>query len=585
MQNSIGSQLQSQSAKSIANRSTSEVTSNTQLKSTKHTSPSEVAADKLTTDKLTLSQQDTAQLLAKHLLEPNIVKNAMAQYNTNKALDGTVQDEFLKQATLTFTISSYKEEPAEIIEPLIITSKEAHSEVKEILANLGQLDEESQEYLSKSEFYIEGQINELEKLASQSPKMNKSFTFEAMTQEGDSVLITYEMALFGGPDRMSDKLSITVDGDISAEEQKALEALYAEASEFIEANYEMTQQTGSQFTLEKFDLTSFDSSVLTGFDIRTNQMYKTGFYRYQIDNEAQTKTLQTGMNSGGGLNYNFSLTTDLYQNKDTEALAENVKQLKQVLSDTHDTRIGRNGLHDYIIQNYTDLFTNTDEPDYETKRQLADRASIINSANSQLYGLEEELPSTSLRKFNLLGDYQFNLSLLEGTPSKKSHNTNLDMSQETNVDWLHKSKQLTQEKQLDVESEVTSVLPNNIDKRIETKDYHWEQLLTANFNEYDELTNYSIFSDESIMHKITEYDTGLKEEKLTESDFKENIEYLELKVFKDTIKLTKSSQSEEENEVVLRIDNGAPIPISHSKKTSAYLDVQSYKLSDKETSS
>jgi hypothetical protein len=492
-----------------------------------------------------------------------------------------IQEEYLKSAQVQIATSAdiflqQKNKIAELSKLFIATSKDAHSQVKEALTNLGQLGESAKSYLAESEYYIEGEINRLHTLAMD--KDSNYFTFEVTTQEGDTVLIKYqkpELHLeYLESATAHDNLFVMVDGDISEQEQKALETLYEKASIYIEDNFNTMAFNGENFFVDKFSLDSFDSSVLSGFEINMKENSNTASYRYQIDNEPQTKTLETNMNLGGiRLNYDFSLTTDLYQTKDAEALAKNLEQLNQILSESNGNKVGHSGLNNYFLDNYSELFTNNEDPDDETTKELNERANIIKSANDQLFDFETKVPLTSLKKFNSLADHQFNLSVNNHTAAK-SYKTDIDMSQETNVEWLHQSKHLTQAKQLDVESRVTSYVPNSLDSRTHSKDYHWEQLLTADFNERDELSNYSVFSNESIMHKNIKKEG---DELLTKSNFKENTEYLDLKALENVIKITKAASNLEENTVTLKIKDDPAITLSKDKKVSNYLAVQSYK--------
>lgn len=561
-------------------------------------------ATSVSKDKLPLSESSIEQWLSKVLLSPSdtlsfsntAISNSMSSRLTERYLDSnlndsleSVQDNYLRLSKQSFTITEFKyvdlerdraARIAELSKSHITHSKQAHTQVKEILSNLGRLDEDAQQYLANSEYYIEGEINKLEKLALASKEENNYFTFEVKTQDGDTIFIKYHQPNFALADLDSISLhsnfSITVDGDISEEEQHALEALYEKASVFIEDNLDTMQSNNKGFSLDKLVLgDSFDSSILTGFEINMQENLNKSSYHYQIDKANQTQTLTTSMqHATKQLSYDFSLTTGLNQSQDNGQLAKNIEQLKKVLDDSNGSFAGNSGLNQYLLDSYSSLFTNMEAVN-NNDSDNPNKATTLNLVNDQLLGLEYSLPSMNLMKFSTLMDFEFTLSVMSRS-GIKTYDTQIDMSQNTQVETVNQTKKITQSKQLDVESEIVTYIPNSLDVKSHSRDYHWQQTLSATLDNAGKLSNYKSISNESIEDIKKRIESSGKVS--TEINYKENSALLDLKVLDDVINITKANTAVEENKSIVKFKDERPITLSHDKQVSAYLEVESYKL-------
>jgi hypothetical protein len=561
-------------------------------------------ATSVSKDKLLLSESSIEQWLSKVLLSPSdtlsfsntAISNSMSSRLTERYLDSnlndsleSVQDNYLHLSKQSFTITEFKyvdlesdrtARIAELSKSHIRHSKQAHTQVKEILSNLGRLDEDAQQYLANSEYYIEGEINKLEKLALASKEENNYFTFEVKTQEGDTIFIKYHKPNFALADLDSISLhsnfSITVDGDISEEEQHALEALYEKASVFIEDNLDTMQSNNKGFSLDKLVLgDSFDSSILTGFEINMQENLNKSSYHYQIDKANQTQTLTTSMqHATKQLSYDFSLTTGLNQSQDNGQLAKNIEQLKKVLDDSNGSFAGNSGLNQYLLDSYSSLFTNMEAVN-NNDSDNPNKATTLNLVNDQLLGLEYSLPSMNLMKFSTLMDFEFTLSVMSRS-GLKTYDTQIDMSQNTQIETVNQTKKITQSKQLDVESEIVTYIPNSLDVKSHSRDYHWQQTLSATLDNAGKLSNYKSISNESIEDIKKRIESSGKVS--TEINYKENSALLDLKVLDDVINITKANTAVEENKSIVKFKDQRPITLSHDKQVSAYLEVESYKL-------
>jgi len=563
-----------------------------------------VTKSKVAVDTLQLSQPKVEQLLSKALLRSGetinfsnsaVSKNSGSNAYSNSRLSAeTIQEQYLQYSKGIFTISEgnsnfltkveYQERITELSKSLISHSKDAHTQVTDILSNLGQLDIEAKNYLAQSQYYVEGEVSKLEKLALASKDETNYFTFELKTQEGDTVFIKYKQPEFNPFDiediLPQDNFSITVDGDISEGEQKALEALYEKASEFIEDNFNTMQSNNGGFSLDRLELgDSFDSSILTGFEIKMQENNNQASYNYQIDNANQTQTLTTSMSHNSkSLSYDFSLTTGLNQQQDNGQLAKNIEQLKNILDDTNGSFAGNSGLNQYLLDSYSALFTNTEDLNSPESDKQKENRIAVELVNDELLGLEMSLPSINLMKISTLMDFEFSLSV-SSKSGLKSYDTKLDMSQTTNVELLSQATKVNQSKQLNVESKVVTQIPNSLDAKVHSRDYQWQQTLSATLDQSGKLSDYKAISKESIEDiKQRSESSGTV---YTDLNYKENSELLDLKVLGDTVKITTSNTTVEENKSTVRFKEERPITLSHDKQITAYADVQSYKLPNK----
>ncbi|WP_299269853.1 hypothetical protein [uncultured Psychrosphaera sp.] len=601
----VNSIEQSVTAKVVSNNSNQSSSVNDASVSASAETSSKVSQEsKVAVDTLQLSQPKVEQLLSKALLSSgesiNFSNNSVSNgpvsniYSNSRLSVETIQEQYLEYSKGGFSISEgnfnfltkfqYQERIAELSSSLISHSKDAHTQVTDILSNLGQLDTEAKDYLTQSEYYIEGEVSKLEKLALAYKDETNYFTFELKTQEGDTVFIKYKQPEFNPFDiediLPQDNFSITVDGDISEEEQKALEALYGKVSEFIEDNFNTMQSKNGGFSLDRLDLSdSFDNSILTGFEITMQENNNQASYNYQIDNANKTQTLTTSLSHNSkSLSYDFSLTTGLNQQQDNGQLAKNIEQLKNVLDDTNGSFAGNSGLNQYLLDSYSALFTNTEDLKSPESEKQKETQAAVELVNDELLGLEMSLPSVNLMKISRLMDFEFSLSV-SSKSGQKSYDTKLDMSQTTNVESLSQTTKVNQSKQLNVDSTITTQIPNSLDAKVHSRDYQWQQTLSATLDQSGKLSDYKAISKESIEDiKQRSESSGML---YTDLSYKENSEALDLKVLDDIVKITKSNTTMEENKSTVRFKEERPITLSHDKQIAAYTDVQSYKLPNK----
>jgi hypothetical protein len=601
----VNSIEQSVTAKVVSNNSNQSSSVNDASVSASAETSSKVSQEsKVAVDTLQLSQPKVEQLLSKALLSSgesiNFSNNSVSNgpvsniYSNSRLSVETIQEQYLEYSKGGFSISEgnfnfltkfqYQERIAELSSSLISHSKDAHTQVTDILSNLGQLDTEAKDYLTQSEYYIEGEVSKLEKLALASKDETNYFTFELKTQEGDTVFIKYKQPEFNPFDiediLPQDNFSITVDGDISEEEQKALEALYGKVSEFIEDNFNTMQSKNGGFSLDRLDLSdSFDNSILTGFEITMQENNNQASYNYQIDNANKTQTLTTSMSHNSkSLSYDFSLTTGLNQQQDNGQLAKNIEQLKNVLDDTNGSFAGNSGLNQYLLDSYSALFTNTEDLKSPESEKQKETQAAVELVNDELLGLEMSLPSVNLMKISRLMDFEFSLSV-SSKSGLKSYDTKLDMSQTTNVESLSQTTKVNQSKQLNVDSTITTQIPNSLDAKVHSRDYQWQQTLSATLDQSGKLSDYKAISKESIEDiKQRSESNGML---YTDLSYKESSALLDLNVLDDIVKITKSNTTVEENKSTVRFKDERPITLSHDKQIAAYADVQSYKLPNK----
>ena len=601
MVNSIEQSVTAKVVSNNSNQSSSVNDASVSASASAETSSKVSQESKVAVDTLQLSQPRVEQLLSKALLTSgesiNFSNSAVSKssgsnvYSNSQFSAETIQEQYLQYSKGRVTISEgnsnflnkfqYQERITELSKSLISHSKDAHTQVTDILSNLGQLDTEAKDYLTQSEYYIEGEVSKLEKLALASKDETNYFTFEVKTQEGDTVFIKYKQPEFNPFDiediLPQDNFSITVDGDISEEEQKTLEALYKKASEFIESNFNTMQSKNGGFSLDRLDLgDSFDNSILTGFEIKMQENNNQASYNYQIDNVNQTQTLTTSMNHNSkSLSYDFSLTTGLNQQQDNGQLAKNIEQLKNVLDDTNGSFAGNSGLNQYLLDSYSALFTNTEDLKSSESEKQKETQAAVELVNDELLGLEMSLPSVNLMKMSTLMDFEFSLSV-SSQSGLKYYDTKLDMSQTTNVESQSQTTKVNQSKQLNVESKIVTEIPNSLDIKMHSRDYQWQQTLSAILDDTGKLSDYKTVSKESLEDiKQRSESSGML---YTDLSYKENSEALDLKVLDDIVKITKSNTTMEENKSTMRFKDERPITLSHDKKIAAYADVQSYKL-------
>ena len=239
-------------------------------------------------------------------------------------------------------------------------SYQAHDKVRDMFKHLGKLDQPTQDILKRSESDIKRQLSELESNYSKIEPtkgiaFSSRFHVDITTQEGDKVSISFSNVAFPAiAEGEKPGLGMVIEGDLSEQEAAALLSLYEEISEHIEQGY---LSSGRSFAIDTFDLgTSFDSSLLSGFDVYSEEGGMKSSLGYQIDFANMEQTFSSSMSLGGLiLNYDMEIVTEIGES--SEGKQGILEKLGGALQQMDVGGVMSNQVANFIIGSFDSLLT------------------------------------------------------------------------------------------------------------------------------------------------------------------------------------------------------------------------------------
>lgn len=378
-----------------------------------------------------------------------------------------------------------------IAHDLVLDSSQAHSRVKDMFASFGALTKDTEHLLLQSEAYIFDDIDSLanthaekfnQDIVDLPGLMAPKFQFEVTTQEGDKVEISFGYSgNWSLVSHRSANLEMQVDGDISAQEQAALDALYEEVGQYISQAWSSDNKS---FDLTAIDLSKFDSEVLSSFDIDTEFHLGSSTFFYQVDHDKGEQRLATSMILGGELlQYDLDITTGLYGgDKGKEGVLGTLIDTLEKM----DTGLRMDSqINSFMVDTFAAMLN------VKPAKEEREDGLTIKLFNKAMKVMETQIEGLNLAQLNTLPDYKFSLELSQ-LGRNAAHESKIDMAQTTKmwVDGL--GKHAKQKQSFDVHMSRSEWSENTLRGKHTEWNLSKEQQIKATLNSLDELKHHKV---------------------------------------------------------------------------------------------
>jgi hypothetical protein len=461
-------------------------------------------------------------------------------------------------------------------------SQSVHKNIADIFSSLGQLDNDTESYLVASQSYIENNLtNKLPAASAENQFAQGSslfdlpgagfmgVTFEVETQEGDIITVTYQRSTSYGYEEGFNGLSYQVDGELSEEEQEALNQLFIGSAEYVG---QMSVGDRKEGGLDSIDIAeSFDMSLLKGFSIDTKLFGQQSHYEYEVNQATQEQTLSIEMNVSGrdaAQIFDFSLTTSLLGSKDEDEVSRYALEMRDLLDEFGFRKGDHELLNEFIADSFTSLF------DVNTQKSQHGIDKFVIPTIGKRVGANQ---FTS--KITSLMDYNFSLNLAENKDGPDEVSARIKMSQKTESTSIGKLYEFTQQKNFSLYSYIST--PSN------AEDVSKDIVIT---NRKEELENklkvdgiqntISLVSKHNLDNRIEDtriYSDGTVKTLVTEEAI---VELSELKLVEDILSNMYTSTRETKKETIEKEElDGAARVTAKSKALDVYMQYDALKLS------
>ncbi|GHB69503.1 hypothetical protein GCM10008107_18530 [Psychrosphaera saromensis] len=460
-------------------------------------------------------------------------------------------------------------------------SQSVHKNIADIFSSLGQLDNDTESYLVASQSYIENNLtNKLPAASAENQFAQGSslfdlpgagsmgVTFEVETQEGDTITVTYQRSTSYGYEEGFNGLSYQVDGELSEEEQEALNQLFIGSAEYVG---QMSVGDRKEGGLDSIDIAeSFDMSLLKGFSIDTKLFGQQSHYKYEVNKATQEQTLSIEMNVSGrdaAQSFDFSLTTSLLGSKDEDEVSRYALEMRDLLDEFGFRKGDHELLNEFIVDSFTSLF------DVNTQKSQHDIDKFVIPTIGKRVGANQ---FTS--KITSLMDYNFSLNLAENKDRPDEVSARIKMSQKTESTSIGKLYEFTQQKNFSLYSYIST--PSN------AEDVSRDIVITnrkeklENKVKVDGIQNtISLVSKHNLDNRIEDtriYSDGRVKTLVTEEAI---VELSELKLLEDILTNMYTSTRETKKETIEKEElDGAARVTAKSKALDVYMQYDALKL-------
>lgn len=526
------------------------------------------------TSNIKISKLDFEDSLAKALLPSNYTpkKNENGMYEVHRS--------YLHLADQRMKTTDSAEKLQSITDSLAFNSRQAHTKVRDMFGQLGDLTKETDSLLIQSEKYLYSELTALHNIhaekyhdrTARNLKFMPSFEFEVTTQEGDKVTMKfgYSMGVAASVYSNGVQLEVEVDGELSAEENKALSALYDEVGKYVEQT--MTSDS-TNFAVTAFDLAQgFDANLLSGFEVSTSKAGMNSNFSYEIDKENNQQRLKAGMGLHGDvLNYNLDITTALSgKGSDKEkdkVLATLLSTLEKMDTGTFmDSQVNK-----FLTQTFASVLTNTNPENKEP----VDLATI----NQAIDKMSKRLEGHSLKGLSELADYQFSLKLSQ-LSNLAYHESTIKMGQDTERKIDSLGQHVKQTKSL----QATMYMMRTAVNTTKGHEVNWnldkEQTTAVSVDNDNELTHHKISGHHrETLEKKEFVDNFLKHTfaQQVDSSFSQELEVLE-----STAKLTINERDEHKGGLYSRVGDKPKDTLAESRYVREYKQVLNFERKDRQ---
>lgn len=521
--------------------------------------------------RVSVSGVDIEQSLLKQILPENY-HQALADKDLREIHKSYIYraDQQIKQA------SDSEQKLQSITQGLLHNIHDSHNQVKTMFEHLGQMTKSNADILIKSEAYLFDKVSTLANIAAKDFKPHAlpllpHFEFSVQTQEGDTVKVKYNHQFANHSDMSFHSASIDMDieGDLSKEEQGALQALFKQVGQFVE---QTMNSVNGQSLVEGFDFNEgFDANLLSGFSVETGGGGSSSL-EYQIDKENNQQHLQADLYIRGTLSASkFEITTAL--NGDQSGKDKVLNDLATMLEQVKAGGTFNSGMSEYILQSF-DSMLSTDR----TKHLVSsDEQELRQKLNQHIEKRDLQAGEVGLKQLSEVADYRFSLTLIEGSLNR-GHETKVKMAQQTEIGVDASGFKVKQKQSKNIDSLQEKY---SMDRR-KTESVRWkldeEQQLEASFRPDHELSKHQVSGHrrQSIVRSGYTMDFKKKFDKqISEQNYKQVLE-----VLGDLAKLSKEQNETQETGSYRRVKDMPVETVSESRFSREYKKIQMLKLKD-----
>jgi len=416
----------------------------------------DVKAHNLSFEKTHSDQQHTVKQVLKGALEAHSPKelsktsasatDSRAQmYQQSSARGQEVYEGFIDKVTRRVNSGKAQGESAgqlnALLERISQGSEDAHSETRNILSGLSQLDASTESYISKSQTYTRLGLDELsskigvdEQFADASENQ-KEFSLQVTTREGDEITISIKQSkdVFNATRASDMSVSYEVEGELSESEHEALGELMnaiGSTSDSLLAGSDLGQLMG---------INEFNGGVLSSFSLSLDGSDQQIEYSYNHDNNNQQ--LQGSWVQDNQVMAEFNLDSKIGGVTDPQQLEQYLQLIDEAASTTGDLddRQEEKAMTQDLYKNTLSSFMGladrlgssieVADKKFDQARQLAGSLfEKMTEEQSSRLGLDQEDKAKLNEGFNLMADFSASFD------SKSLAGFQVDLMQQTHTD-------------------------------------------------------------------------------------------------------------------------------------------------------
>ena len=455
-------------------------------------------------------------------------------------------------------------------------SNDAHNTVRDMFAQMGQLDSKTDEDLTNSQNDIATRLGQLadnytKYKPSKGIAIRAAFNVEMTTMEGDKIAISFsEKSFTSVMDNVKSGLGMQIEGEISEQEAEALGRLYQDIEKYIE---ESMGGAAGRYSMTAFDLSeSFDSSVLSGFTIKSENGGMRSEFGYQIDLASRNQTMHVQM-QGSGLEYEMDITTALdgSSNRKEKVLETLQKSLDEMNVD--DMTAAR--ANKFFLDSFDSMLSNEGTQAVERDPDLITAEFL----NPFIQKRDVELGMVGLDQLSELPDYSFSLDMEHHGSNGKGHETTINMAQKTEMVLDGTGLHVKQEQTNKVDMYKYQMSWDRLAQREE----HWEldeaKVIKASFKHNLDLMRHEVSGHREEMKSTTYYDHNYQKRIDTE---KQKHSYRQvLEVFDARAKLTSQANNQIETAKFTKDGDKASVEVGRSRLVREYEQVLNFERKNK----
>ena len=405
-------------------------------------------------------------------------------------------------------------------------AEQAHTETRNILAQLGKLDAGTESYIAESSTYTRFALNELASKISEDEELaeinsnKKVFSLQVTTQQGDQIDITIKQADNRQANTFANKVSVSyeVEGNLSENEKMALSELMnaiGSTSDSLLAGNDLTQLMG---------IKDFNGQQLSAFSLSLAGSNQEVNYSYQHSDNQQN--LSGSWSQKNQVKASFNMQSQLGGIADNEQLAryltliENASDASYKQNDNRDESDQTSALFSNTFTNFMQLSEKLGNSLASVNQQFTQTRKIASHLFNETVknqadrlGLKDEQQATLKEGFNQLADFSASFVANRGGAQNQAKDQlktgyQIELKQKTNMETSVLNGEITQAIKQKQIANFDSVMQGQLNSRTQQSNEQYE--IVAAFDEKQQLNGYKQNrqvreqSKESIYHAMGE---------------------------------------------------------------------------------